>query len=412
MMTSSRPAVVVLSTLFPSLQDPIAGVFIKERMFRVARHLPVTVVSPQPWFPFQRLIRHWKPGYRPERAAFESVDDVEIYRPRFLAIPGLLRRFDGVSVALATWPLLRRLRRAGRADLLDAHFAYPDGHAGHLLARWCDLPYVVTLRGKEERLRHVASFRVRMALARRHATNVIAVSAALRQVGFELGAREADSLVIGNGVDLEKFDRVPRDSARRALGIEADAQVLVSIGGVGERKGFHRLIECMPQLLQDHPKLVLVIVGGPSPDGDWTDRLRQMVLDKRLNDHVRLLGPLPPEALKTPLSAADVFVLATRYEGWANVFLEAMACGLPVVTTLVGGNAEVVSRNELGMLVPFDDQAALTCAIHKALIHPWDVSFIQQFAKSNSWDRRIDTLVRVLRDAAATGTDRKSKQRS
>jgi len=399
---------VVLSTLFPSLQDPIAGVFIKERMFRVARHLPVTVVSPQPWFPFQRLIRYWKPGYRPERAAFESVDDVEIYRPRFLALPGLLRRFDGVSVALATWPLLRRLRRAGRAHLLDAHFAYPDGYAGHLLARWCGLPYVVTLRGKEERLRQVASLRVRMAFAIRHATKVVAVSAALRQVGLELGAREADAVVIGNGVDLDKFERLPRAEARLALGIEADAQVLVSIGGVGERKGFHRLIECMPQLLQDHPKLVLVIVGGPSPDGDWTDRLRQMVLDKRLNDHVHLLGPLPPEALKTPLSAADVFVLATRYEGWANVFLEAMACGLPVVTTRVGGNAEVVSRSELGTLVPFDDRAALTSAIHKALVHPWDFFFIQHFARSNSWDRRIDSVVRVLRDAATTGAVRKS----
>jgi len=400
MMTSSRPAVVVLSTLFPSLQDPIAGVFIKERMFRVARHLPVTVVSPQPWFPLQDLIRRWKPGYRPERAAFELVDDIEIHRPRFLSLPGLLRRLDGFSVALATWPLLRRLRRAGRADLLDAHFAYPDGYAGHLLAKWCGLPYVVTLRGKEERLRHAASFRVRMALAMKHATKVVAVSAALRQVGLELGARGGDSLVIGNGVDLDKFERMPRADARLALGIAADAQVLVSIGGVGERKGFHRVIECMPELLQDHPKLVLLIVGGPSPDGDWTDRLRQMALDRRLNDHVRLLGPLPPEALKIPLSAADVFVLATRYEGWANVFLEAMACGLPVVTTLVGGNAEVVSRSELGMLVPFEDQAALTTAIHKALVHPWDPSFIQDYARSNSWDRRIDTLVRLLREAA------------
>jgi hypothetical protein len=170
MTASRRPAVVVLSTLFPSLQDPIAGVFIKERMFRVARHLPVTVVSPQPWFPLQHLIRRWKPGYRPERAAFELIDDIEVHRPRFLSLPGLLRRLDGVSVALATWPLLRRLRHAGRADLLDAHFAYPDGYAGHLLAKWCGLPYVVTLRGKEERLRQVASFRVRMALAMKHAT--------------------------------------------------------------------------------------------------------------------------------------------------------------------------------------------------------------------------------------------------
>jgi teichuronic acid biosynthesis glycosyltransferase TuaC len=399
-MESRRPAVVVLSTLFPSAQDPISGVFIKERMFRVARHLPVTVVSPRPWFPFQHLIRRWKPDYRPDRAAFESIDGVEIHRPRFLSLPGLLRRLDGLSVALASWPLLRRLQRAGRADLVDAHFAYPDGYAAHLLAKWCGLPYVVTLRGKEERLRRVASLRARMALAVEHATKVIAVSAALRQVGVELGAREADSLVIGNGVDVARFERLPRAGARLALGIEADATVLVSIGGVGERKGFHRVIQCLPALLDDHPKLLLLIVGGPSPDGDWTERLRQMIRDKGLGEHVRLLGPLPPDALKTPLSAADVFVLATRYEGWANVFLEAMACGLPVVTTRVGGNAEVVSRSDLGMLVPFDDQPALTLAIHEALAAHWDSDAIQDYARENSWDRRIDTLVRALRDAA------------
>jgi teichuronic acid biosynthesis glycosyltransferase TuaC len=74
---------------------------------------------------------------------------------------------------------------------------------------------------------------------------------------------------------------------------------------------------------------------------------------------VHFLGALPPDELKWPLSASDVFVLATRNEGWANVFLEAMACGLPVVTTDVGGNAEVVCRDELGSIVPFGDRVAL-----------------------------------------------------
>lgn len=398
-MQTQGPALVVLSTLFPSAQEPIAGIFIRERMFRVAKQLPVTVISPQPWFPLQSLLRRWKPNYRPARALFERVDGVDIHRPRFFALPGILRQFDGFSVAVASWALLRRLRRAGRADLLDVHFAYPDGYAGHLLSKWSGLPCFITLRGKEERLRRVDAFRVRMSAALRHATKVIAVSAALRQVGIELGAREHDSMLIGNGIDLGKFYRISRAEARRDLGIPDDAQVLVSVGGVGERKGFHRVIDCLPALLKDHPKLLLLIVGGPSPEGDWTDRLQQMIRDKQLHEHVRLLGPLAPEALKTPLSAADVFVLATRYEGWANVFLEAMACGLPVVSTLVGGNAEVVCRDELGALVPFDDEPALTLATHRALVHPWDRMAIQKYAQDNTWDRRIDTLVSTFRAA-------------
>jgi teichuronic acid biosynthesis glycosyltransferase TuaC len=400
-MESHRPALVVLSTLFPSAQEPIAGVFIKERMFRVAKRLPVTVISPQPWFPFQGLVRRWRPDYRPARAAFEAIEGVEVHRPRFFALPGLLRRFDGFSVALASWGVLRRLRKAGRADVLDVHFAYPDGYAGYLLSKWSGLPCVITLRGKEERLKRVEALRLRMAAALKHATGVIAVSAALRQVGIELGAREDSSMLIGNGIDLTKFYRVPRTEARRELGIPDDAQVLVSVGGVGERKGFHRVIECLPALLKDHPKLLLLVVGGPSPDGDWTERLRQMIEDKKLHDHVRLLGPLPPQALKTPLSAADVFVLATRYEGWANVFLEAMACGLPVVSTQVGGNAEVVCRDDLGTLVPFDDPVAFTRETHRALLHAWDRAAIQAYARANTWDRRIDTLVEVFQSIHA-----------
>jgi glycosyltransferase involved in cell wall biosynthesis len=129
-----------------------------------------------------------------------------------------------------------------------------------------------------------------------------------------------------------------------------------------------------------------------------------MVRSRELDEHVRLLGPLKPEALKTPLSAADVFVLATRYEGWANVFLEAMACALPVVSTQVGGNAEVVCSERYGTLVPFGDETALRQAIHESLVRAWDREAIQRYAQDNTWDCRIDTLVATFRSIFQTRT--------
>jgi len=108
---------------------------------------------------------------------------------------------------------------------------------------------------------------------------------------------------------------------------------------------------------------------------------------------------LTPERLKEPLSAADVFVLATSYEGWANVFLEAMACGLPVVTTRVGGNAEVVCSPNLGTIVNFGDRAALTAALDEALCRYWERHQIVEYARANSWDRRISVLLEVLQRA-------------
>lgn len=401
-MAPHRPALAVLSTLFPSAAEPVAGIFIKERMFRVARHLPVTVIAPQPWFPLQGLVRRWKPTYRPDRPRHEVVDGIEVHRPRFFALPGVLRRLDGWSIAVAVRPLLRRLQREGRADILDVHFGFPDGYAGHLLARWSGLPYLITLRGKEERLRHTPAIGSRMARALSQADRVIAVSAALRQVGVELGAREADAHLIGNGIDLDKFQPIPQAEARQRLGIPPDASVLVSVGGLVERKGFHRVIECLPQLLNDHPRLVLLVVGGAGPEGDFSPRLHELTRELGLQAQVRFLGALPPQELHVPLSAADLFVLATRYEGWANVLLEAMACGLPVVTTRVGGNAEVVCRPELGLLVPFGELQALAAAIDESLRRPWDRQAIRAYAAENTWDRRIEQLLRLFGDLYAS----------
>jgi glycosyltransferase involved in cell wall biosynthesis len=110
---------------------------------------------------------------------------------------------------------------------------------------------------------------------------------------------------------------------------------------------------------------------------------------------VHFLGALPPDELKWALSASDVFVLATRNEGWANVFLEAMACGLPVITTDVGGNAEVVCRDELGSIVPFGDADALLQALDVSLTQKWDRSAIVDYAQANQWDKRVAQLLRA-----------------
>ena len=405
-MAPNRPALVVFSTLFPSRAEPVAGVFIKERMFRVAKHLPVTVVAPQPWFPLLGLVRRFKPGYRPAREVFEVVDGIEVHRPRFFALPGVGRRLDGVFIALGSLALLRRLKAAGRADILDVHFGFPDGHAGSLLARWLGLPFVVTLRGKEARMRGVPEFAAPMRRALPAAALVISVSSALRDVALDLGVAPERAVVVGNGIDLGKFYPMPQPEARAKLDIAADAQVLVSVGWLVERKGFHRVIACLPELLKTHPKLVLLVVGGPGPEGDFTAQLQQAVRDANVESAVRFLGPLPPAELRVPLSAADAFVLATRYEGWANVFLEAMACGQPVVTTRVGGNAEVVCSDDVGTVVPFDDQTALTAALDAALDRPWDRERIRGYAEANTWDQRVELLVRTFTQLHADASRR------
>jgi glycosyltransferase involved in cell wall biosynthesis len=238
-------------------------------------------------------------------------------------------------------------------------------------------------------------------MALKRATRVFAVSESLKRHAVDLGIAPDKILVVGNGVDSAKFHRVDRQAARKELGLAADAPVLISVGALVERKGFHRVLECLPALRRRFPGLRYLIVGGPGPEGDWSAQLRSTVADLGLQDCVRFLGVLAPETLKEPLSAADVFALATRNEGWANVLLEAMACGLPVVTTDVGGNAEVVSSPALGTLVPFGDRDRLTAALAAALERPWDRDAIIAYARANSWERRIATLAEEFTAIAA-----------
>jgi glycosyltransferase involved in cell wall biosynthesis len=396
-----RPRLLVLSSLFPSAVQPAAGVFIRERMFRVGSQLPIVVVAPQAWFPLQGLIRRFRPHFRPTAPRYEVMQGVEVYRPPFLSFPGVLKRFDGLFMALSVRGLVRRLVREKGIDVLDVHFGYPDGRAGTLLGRWLRLPVVLTLRGKEERqARTSVGAPLRRAVLA--ADRIVTVSDALRDVALGFGASPSRVSTIGNGVDLSRFSPLPKAQARAELKLPADARIVVSVGTLVERKGFHRVIEVLPALRRTLPDLHFLIVGGAGPEGDDSARLRAQVQQLGLGEHVHFLGPTSPDRLRVPLSAADVFVLASSYEGWANVLLEAMACELPVVATDVGGNAQVVRETTLGRIVPFGDAAALERALREALGHDWDRAAIRAYAESNSWDVRIPAVIRVLESVCDT----------
>lgn len=386
------PHVVVLSSLFPSSVQPGSGLFVRERMFRVGQRLPLCVVSPVPWFPCQSLLRKLKPGFRLGAPAYEQQQGRDVWFPRFLSVPGLLKRFDGLFMALGAYARLRKLKRDGRLDVLDAHFAYPDGYAAGLLGRWLNVPVTVTLRGTESRQARDPVLRPLLQRGLARMSRVFSVSDSLRKVALSLGVPAHKARVVGNGVDLERFFMLPRLQCRTELGLAVDAPVLVTVGGLVERKGFHRVIDCLPALRRQFPGIQYLVVGGPSPEGDWTDRLRQQCRTLQLDDCVHFLGPVAPDRLRHVLSAADIFVLSTRNEGWANVLLEAMACGLPVITTDVGGNSEVVSAPTLGEVLPFDEPVKLQESITRTLLTPWDRGALRKHAEDNTWDRRIDVL--------------------
>ncbi len=362
-------------------------------MSRVAAELPMIVVAPVAWFPLLGLLRLIKPEFRPPVPKFEIQDGIEVYHPRFFSIPRYLKFLDGFFLAIGSYGTVKKIKERFDFDIIDSHFVFPDGHAASILGRWLKKPYTITLRGQIAAISQTWLKKKLACSAMAGAAKVFSVSESLRQGAIAMGEPPEHVRVIGNGVDLTNFYPENLEHCRQRFGLPKTAKVLISVGGLTERKGFHRVIEHLPYLLEQFPDLHLVIAGGPSPEGNWEEKLKRQTSELGLTDKVHFLGPVSPKELRHVYSAGNVFVLATRMEGWANVFLEAMACGLPVVTTRVGGNAEVVSSPSLGIVVTYGDKIALRDAIADSLRRSWDNQQIISYAKDNSWKKRIPILV-------------------
>jgi teichuronic acid biosynthesis glycosyltransferase TuaC len=387
--------VLVLSSTFPSTSEPVRGVFIRERVRRLARRCEVVVVAPVPWFPFNRWIRR-------ERALVPRVErdgDLVVHHPRFFSLPRYGKFLDGLLYFLCLIPFVARLRRRFAFEIIDAHFAYPDGVGATLLALLFRRPVVVTLRGSIVRLRGYRFHRPQLRWVLRAADRIIAVSEALRQVAMGLGASADRLRVIPNGVDAAAFSPMDRLEARRLCELPEAGPILLTVAGIYEGKGQLDVVESLPELIRSHPELLYVMVGGPRPGEDYLRRLEERVRRLGLERHVRLAGTRSHAEMSRWFNAADVSVLATRSEGWPNVLLESLACGTPVVAATVGGVPEIVREGRDGLLVPARDVAALGGALRRALDTSWDRAALVRRARQFDWNETVEQALAELERA-------------
>jgi glycosyltransferase involved in cell wall biosynthesis len=382
--------ILVLSSVFPNPAQPQFGVFVRERMARVAAQCEIVIVAPVPWFPFNRLFRGLRTGDIP---FFEVQDGMSVHHPRFLSVPGVLKCLDGFFYFLSVLPLVWRLRRRFHFDLIDVHFAYPDGVAGCLLAATFGCPAVVTLRGTIGKLAKFRLRRVQIRWVLKRAARILAVSESLKEIALGLGVGPDKIEVAPNGVDGQIFKPSDRQEARRKLGLSPERKIILSVGALSERKGHHRVVEALPEVLARWPDAEYIIIGGRGVEGDMAPAIERLSRELGVDKHIRLAGERRHEEIAQWLAAADLFCLATSNEGMANVILEALACGVPVVTTCVGGNGELIRDGENGFLVPFGDRDALVQALLRALAYEWDRDRIAAAMNARSWEA---TAARVV----------------
>jgi len=387
--------VLVLARVYPNVRQPTYGLFVRERARHVAAHCQLEVVAPLARFPFDgvagRTARHLVPRLERDGA-------IVVHHPSVISIPAVGKSFDGLLYALTLFPFLRRLRQRFAFDLIDAHFGYPDGVAAVLLGRALGCPVTVTLRGAELDLPRSALRRAQLGAALRRA-HVIAVCRSLATLASDLGVDPARVRVIPNGVDVRLFHPGDRRDARTRLGLPHDRPLLVSVGGFITRKGHERVLERLPALVSQCSGLLFAAIGNSGGVHSRLPAIERLIHRLHLGDHVRLAVERPHDEIASWLRAADLFCLATEREGWSNAICEALACGLPVVTTAIDGNREIVRDGRDGYLVPRADYDALIAAIVRALDTPWDRAAIARRAAQRTWEHVAHEVVAAFRAA-------------
>lgn len=375
--------VLTLSTLFPDASRPNFGIFVERQTagLAAAEGVEVRVVAPigvPPW-PFDKSGRYAAFAGVP---AAETWRGLEVRRPRFTILPGTGGRFHVAALVARLRPLLTEIRRDFAFDVIDAEFFFPDGPAAIALGRHFGVPVSIKARGADIHFWAKGATAAQVRDAGRAADGLLAVSAAMRDDMAAIGIPRDAIRVHHTGVDLDRFAPVDRVAAKATLGIPGP--LVVSVGALIDRKGHDIVIDAVAAL----PGVTLAIAG----DGPERGRLAARVTTLGIGDRVRLLGAVAHADLPAIIAAADVMALASSSEGLANAWVEALACGTPIVITDAGGASDVVTDPCYGRIAP-RTAAAFAAAIGDVLAAPALAADVRRGAERFTWPANTAALV-------------------
>lgn len=385
--------ILTISSLYPNSVQPSFGVFVENRLRHLVEDTEVAakVIAPVPWFP----VKHAFFGRYGKLAGVPAVEErhgLDVLHPRFLVIPkfgaALTPRFLYQSLLKAAKHLI-----AGGfdPDVIDAHYLYPDGVAAVALGKALNKPVVLTARGSDvTEIAMMKGYRQRIVAACNAAAHVITVSNSLNKRLSDMGVT-SPLTTLRNGVDLRMFpcaERAPNDRFK-----------LVFAGWLIPRKRVDLVLDAAA-LVDDMD--VDIVGSGPEEAA-----LRAQVDRLGLAERVRFLGQVPPAQMPGVLASGDALILPSEREGWANVLLEAMACGTPVIASAVDGAIDLVTEDVAGRLVHEQSGKAYADAIQDLGQRLPARRDVHDFAASFGWEETSRGQAKIFEQvtsAAKTGS--------
>lgn len=311
---------------------------------------------------------------------------------------GLMRRAKGASVMYALDPVSVGLPALIAARLTGTRFVLRV--AGDYAWEQAVQRFGVTMLLDEFSARKSEQpFSVRILMriesfVAHHAAEVVVPSNYLKQIVMGWGVPEEKITTIYNAFTPPVIPE-EREALRNTFGYTDF--VIVSAGRLVPWKGFAALIDALKELRDEGVAVSLAIAG----DGPDQDALMARAQERDIADHVRFFGRLPQEELMRAIKGADIFALNTGYEGFSHQLLEVMALSVPVVTTPKGGNPELVEEEVTGLLVPYDDRAAIVGAVRRLVQDPDLRARLARaaYARAHSFTvpRMVEDIAKVLK---------------
>jgi teichuronic acid biosynthesis glycosyltransferase TuaC len=363
------------------------------------KFVALTLVVPVPYAPPFPVRARW--SRLRAVPARETIEGMDIVHPRFVVLPKL-DFFSGTGYFLGVVRTLREVKKRLAPSLIHVHCGYPDSVGVACAARLLRLPYVVTVHGSDMNVyTSVFGLRPQIRWALNGAAGVVAVSRDLAAKVERLteGQQRRIAYIPCAGFDPSVFSTRSRMDSRASLSIDEVSKVVVYVGHLVPIKGVEHLVDAWALLVRRKQldEIDRLIVVG---EGVCRGELEKRVVNAGISANVHFAGVVPQTVVANWIAAANLLCLPSHNEGTPNVVVEALASGVPVVASRVGGIPELVRDHVNGLMVTPGHVTELADALYAALSQTWNEAEIRSTVEHLTWGALAEKNIEFFKQVA------------
>lgn len=384
MPDKTKKNILVITRWFPNINEPVKTIFVKNTLDAQAKNTKYKyiLISPIPFFPKIKLpfIEEKYRNYSLLEYC-EQCENYKVYRPRYLKLPHPL------TANIEWYGYLRAVLRVIKKEnlqfsLIHSHGLYPDGYVAVKIGEYFGVPVVIHLHDSYFKEIH-KTYSQKIDNIMSYCERVITVSEFQKRNIVEIyNNYEKKICTIYNGVDINNFNGTHYERKEK--------DKLIFVGNLIDVKGVDILIHAL-NLLKDDISISCDIYG----DGKNKEKYQDMVDKLDIGKWVKFKGWIDHDILPKLFQKYSFLVLPSRYETFGIVLIEAMACGIPVIATRVGAVSEIVSSEDVGILVEPDSPELLAEGIKNAINKDWNRELISNYAKKFSIEKTAREIEKV-----------------